>query len=135
MCLKTLNIPPDDRFLLLVEFSNAFNSVDISTLFREIKHHIFSIAAWMECCYGAQPILHLANHTILCCCGVQQGDPIVSLGFASALQPIVERIQREVPGLLINAWYLDDRTLCGSPHDLAGALSIIETEGTRVVCS
>ena len=49
-------------------------------------------------CYGARPILHLADHTILSC-------------------------------LLINAWYLDDGTLCGSPDNLAAALSIIEAEG------
>ena len=127
--LEDSNVPPDNRFILLVDFSNAFNSVDRSTLFREVRHRIPSIAAWMECCYGAQPILHLADHTILCCCGVQQGDPIGPLGFALALQPIVERIQCEVPGLLINAWYLDDGTLCGSPDNLAAALSIIEAEG------
>ena len=103
--------------------------MDRSTLFREVRHRIPSIAAWMECCYGAQPIFHLADRTILSCCGVQQGDPIGPLGFALALQPIVERIQREVPGLLINAWYLDDGTLCGSLDDLAAALSIIEAEG------
>ena len=36
---------------------------------------------------------------------------------------------REVPGLLINAWYLDDGTLCGCLDDLASALAIIEAEG------
>ena len=52
-------------------------------------------------------------------CGVQQGDPLGPLGFALALHPIIERIQAEVPGLLANAWYLDDGTLCGSPDNLA----------------
>ena len=61
--------------------------------------------------------------------GVQQGDPLGPLGLALALQPIVHRIEREVPGLLVNAWYLDDGTLCGSLEDLAAALSIIESEG------
>ena len=51
------------------------------------------------------------------------------LGFPLALQPIVDRIKHEVPGLLVNAWYLDDGTLCGSLDDLAAALSIIESEG------
>ena len=35
-----------------------------------------------------------------------------------------------MPGLLINAWYLDDGTLCGSPHDLREALDIIEEDGS-----
>ena len=41
----------------------------------------------------------------------------------------MERIKTEVPGLKINTWYLDDGTLCGSPADLAAALSIVEQDG------
>ena len=51
------------------------------------------------------------------------------LVFALALQPMVDRIKHDVPGLLVNAWYLDDGTLCGSLDDLAAALSISESEG------
>ena len=51
------------------------------------------------------------------------------LGFALTLQPIAQRIKAEVSGLRINVWYLDDRTLCGSPHDLVEALRIIEEDG------
>ena len=57
----------------------------------------------------------MGEHTILSCCGVQQGDPLGPLGFALALQPL-------------NAWYLDDGTLCGCPTDLCCALAIIEAE-------
>ena len=60
---------------------------------------------------------------------VQQGDPLGPLGFALTLQPIAERIREEVPGLKINAWYFDDRTLCGSACDLVKALKIIEEDG------
>ena len=38
------------------------------------------------------------------------------------LQPLLERIQQEAPGLLMNAWYLDDGTLCGSLSDLCTAI-------------
>ena len=82
--LEDPSIPPENRFILLVDFSNAFNSIDHSALFREVRLHTPSISAWMECCYGAQPILH---HTILSSSGVQQGDPLGPLGFAL---PIVE---------------------------------------------
>ena len=51
------------------------------------------------------------------------------LGFAMALQPVIERIKREVPDLLLNAWYLDDGTLCGTLDDLQSALAIIEEDG------
>ena len=83
----------------------------------------------MESCYGVQPILHLGDDTILSQSSVQQGDPLGPLGFALTHQPIIERIKEEVPGLKINAWYLDDGTLCGSPSDLLEALKIVEEDG------
>ena len=41
---------------------------------------------------------------------------------------IVERINNEVPGLALNAWYLDDGTLVGTLAELAAALAIIEQD-------
>ena len=126
---EDVSVPPDDSCTLLVDFSNAFNSVDREGMFRVVRARIPSMAAWLECCCGSQPLLHLGEHTILSCCGVQQGDPLGPLGFALALHPIIEKIKEEVPSLLINAWYLDDGTLCGSVGDLCSALAIIESEG------
>ena len=103
----------DSCHTLLLDFSDAFINID-----QEIRDHIPALSRWVENCYGAQPFLHFGDHTILSCCGVQQGDPLGPLCFALTLQPIVERIKREVPNLLINAWYLDDRTLCGQAEDL-----------------
>ena len=124
-CLEDRNILPEDHFILLVDFLNAFNSVDHSSLFWEVRHHTPSISAWVECCYGSHPLLRLGDHTISSSCGVQQGDPLGPLGFALTLH---QRIKREVPDLLINAWYLDDGILCGSLDSLASALAIIESE-------
>ena len=127
--LEDPNTPPVERWTLLLDFSNAFNSINWDRMFQEIRARIPSMAAWMESCYGVQPILHLGADSILSCSGVQQGDPLGPLGFALTLQPIVERFKAEVPGLNINAWYLDDGTLCETPDDLAEALWIVEEEG------
>ena len=86
----------------------------------------------MEACYSSQPLLHLGLDTICSCCGVQQGDLLGTLGFALTLHPVVERIKAEIPGLALNAWYLDNGTLVGSPGDLAAALHIIERDGPSV---
>ena len=120
---------PSDKWTLLLDFSNAFNSISRSHMFEEIQARIPTLTPWMESCYGTQPFLHLGDHTILSSSGVQQGDPLGPLGFALTLQPIIEHIRDEVPGLNINAWYLDDGSLCGSAAVLAKALKIVEDEG------
>jgi len=94
-----------------------------------VRARIPSMATWLQSCYSSQSILHLNDQVILSCCRVQQGDPVGPLGFALAIHPIVEKINEEVTGPHINAWYLDDGTLCGSLDDLAAALAIIEAEG------
>ena len=128
--LSDASLDPNNKWILQVDFSNAFNSVDRASMFDEVRSHVPSMAAWIESCYGFQPNLHLGAHSVISsCCGVQQGDPLGPLCFALALHPIVERIAEEVPGLLVNVWYLDDGTLCGSSDDLLKALKIIEEDG------
>ena len=120
--LEDDSIPPDHKHILLVDFSNAFNLVSRQILFEEVRSQITSLSAWMESSYGLQPVLLLNNQSILSCCRFQEGDPLGPLGFSLALHPIVRKIKEQVPGLIINAWYVDDSTLCGSPANLAKSL-------------
>ena len=121
--LENSNINSERKRMLLLDFSNAFNSISHKKMFEEVRSYIPSMAAWLECCYNVHSLLHLNHHTIVSCCGVQQGDPLGPLAFTLALQPIVERIKREVLDLYINAWCLDDGTLCGFAADLVAALA------------
>ena len=127
--LERGDLPVRSRWILLVDFSNAFNSVSREHMFREVRASLPGLSSWVECCYSTESHLIFGDHSLLSRCGVQQGDPLGPLCFALTLQPIVERIKREVPSLLCNAWYLDDGTLCGTPQDLDAALKIIEEEG------
>ena len=97
------NINHNEMWTLLLDFSNAFNSFSRQKLFKEVRAYIQSMAAWIECCYSVQPLLHLGDRTIFSCSGVQQGDPLGPLAFALTLHPIIQRIKREVPSLKINA--------------------------------
>jgi hypothetical protein len=56
--------------------------------------------------------------------GLHQGDRLGPLLFAVGLHPLVLRIQEEVPGLLIYAWYLDDGHLVGNPTNILRAFNI-----------
>ena len=121
--------PPNRRWMLFLNFRNAFNSINREAMFVELCQRVPGIAQWMEACYSTQPLLHLGSYSIRSCCGVQQGGPLGTLGFAITLQSIVEQIKAEVPNLTIDSWFLDDGTLMGSAEDLAAALNIVEAEG------
>ena len=123
LLLSNTSIPQSSQCCLLLDFSNAFNCIDRSFLFHETRSHFPALSHWLELSYGFQPILLFGDYSILSCTGVQQGDPLGPLAFSILLQPIIERIQDEVPGLNLNGWYLDDGILCGSLSDLQAALT------------
>ena len=55
--LEDPGIQPDARWTLLLDFSNAFNSVSREVLFREVRVRLPSMSAWIECCYSPQSLL------------------------------------------------------------------------------
>ena len=54
--LEDPGIHPDTRWTLLLDFSNAFNTVSCEVLCREVRAHLPSMLAWIECCYTPQPL-------------------------------------------------------------------------------
>ena len=58
---RDANIPQREQWTLLLDFSNAFNSIDKHSMFMEVRARIPSLAAWNECCYGARPILYTSR--------------------------------------------------------------------------
>ena len=127
--LEKPDLPPLSGWTLLIDFSNAISSVSREHIFSSLCPTLPGLSPWIKRCYCSHSILLLGDHSLLSCCGVQQGDPLGPLCFALTLQPVIERINRDVPNLLCNAWYLDDGTLSGTRQDLAAAMKIIEEEG------
>ena len=128
--LEDSNLPANEKWTLLLNFSNAFNCISRAYMFEEFRSYILSLSAWIKSLYGSQPIIYLGTNTILSCSWVQQGDSLGTLGFALTLHPIVTRMKEEIADLKVNTWYLDDGTLCGSPTHLAKAVGIIEEMGS-----
>ena len=71
-----------------------FNSIIREQMFEKARDHIPSIAPWIKCCYGSKPLLHLRDHVIHSCRGVQQGDHWAWRGFALT-QEQIQDLRRE----------------------------------------
>ena len=107
--LENESIAPGHCWTLLIDFTNAFNSIDCEYMFQKVKARIPSMSPWMNSWYQSQPLLHFGDRTNLSCPGVLQSDPHGPVGFALSLQPILKRIRDDVPGLLINACVIPGR--------------------------
>ncbi|XP_052622301.1 uncharacterized protein LOC128127679 [Lactuca sativa] len=117
--------------MLTVDFSNAFNLVDRSTLLHEVRLRCPSISLWVEFLYGQAARLYLGDTHIWSFTGVQQGDPLGPLLFAFMLHLLLHNI-RDNCKLLLYAWYLDDGTLIGDSEEVAKALDIIKAIGPKL---
>ena len=118
-----------DKWLLLVDAINAFNTANRKKGLQEVARTFPEILAWVTTCYGSSSILLFGNSIILSETGWHQGDPLASLLFAVELHPIVLKIKEEVPTLDLHAWFLDDGTQVGTVEELRTVVDILEREG------
>ena len=96
--------------VLQVDFKNAFNTVDRTTLLRAAAQRAPSSFNYLCYAYGSPAPLFVGDTIILSQAGTHQGCPLGPLGFALGLQDVAERIAKDA-GLLWSAWYKDDGLL------------------------
>ena len=125
-------IPADSKWVLQLDFANAFNTIAREKVFKEVRTHFPQLSLWVESCYGSQAFLRFGEAIITGTTGLHQGDPLASFLFALALFPLLVKIKEDVPELLAQLWYLDDGTLVGSLETLQQAYDIIAQEAPEL---
>ena len=98
------------------DFKNAYNTVSRSQILREVKEHCSALlpAAVMILQHDGLVHYQCDDGTIYyqkILEGVRQGDPLSTLFFCLALQPVLQRLTDAHPGLLVKA-FADD--LCAT---------------------
>ena len=109
--------------VLLIDFENAFNSVDRDTILDWSYEKAPECYPYVLNSYGSPSFLFYNDEIIESQSGVQQGDPIGPDLFSAALSKVTKKL--EDVNLSCNNFFLDDGILCGKPDDLLEALNII----------
>ena len=122
------NVPSGPKWTLHLDYSNSFSCINCEMTSRGESSYSFYVRLDGELLCGSTFATPWRSHHLELL-WYSTGRSFRSPGFALALHPIVEKIKKEVPGLLIEVWYLDDSTICGSAEHLLKALAISEEEG------
>ena len=89
------NVGSQEKVLLKVDFSNAFNCVSRTAVLAETQEHLPGLMRWVEWCYAGRTNLLFGGHTLDSEAGVQQGDPLGPLLFSLAVHPLATRLSKQ----------------------------------------
>ncbi|TIA67872.1 hypothetical protein E3P91_04199, partial [Wallemia ichthyophaga] len=102
----------DFKFLISLDFSNAFNSIKRSTLGKAIHRNLPSLFKAIKWAYDAPTPLIVNDSkstvTVESSEGVKQGDPMGPLLFSLAAKETLQQLQRQLEGRATLMAYLDD---------------------------
>ena len=105
---------PDTEATLLVDASNAFNTLNRKVALFNIQKRCPPLANVLINTYRQHPQLFVDGETLLSREGTTQGDPLAMVMYAIATVPLIHRLQHEV----IQVWYADDATAGGKLTNL-----------------
>ena len=105
---------PETEAVLLVDASNAFNSLNRQAALLNIRHLCPSIATALINTYRDPSSLFVDGSSLLSQEGTTQGDPLAMPMYAIATIPLI----RSLPSDVQQAWYVDDASASGGVPNL-----------------
>lgn len=98
---------PEVEAAIIVDASNAFNSLNRQNALRNIQHLCPSLATVLINTYREDVQLHIDGETLLSQEGTTQGDPLAMAMYAIGILPLIHRLKGES---VKQVWYADDAT-------------------------
>ena len=95
--------------VLLVDATNAFNSVNREVYLRNVQHLCPALAPIAINCYHLPASLFVGGESLLSNEGTTQGDPIAMPLYAIATLPLLCAVETEGA---VQVWYADDAGAC-----------------------
>ena len=96
--------------IILVDATNAFNSLNRQTALRNIRHLCPALSKVLINTYWDDVRLYINGETMLSQEGTTQGDPFAMAMYAIAVNPLIHRLKQDTTKQI---WFADDATAGG----------------------
>jgi hypothetical protein len=102
----------DERIVVKVDFTNAFNSMERAVFIAAVDHHLPVLAPFVRAAYSSPSTLYFGDRaTVPSAGGAQQGDPLGPALFALGCLACDHDLADVCGSGTARAWYLDDLTV------------------------
>ena len=101
--------------IILVDASNAFNSLNIKLALLNIHQLCPSIAIIQTNCYRSEIPLFIDGDIILSSKGTTQGEPLATVKYALGVLPLIHKLNQYS---VSQVWYADDTAALGTIQHL-----------------
>ncbi len=117
----------ENEAILLVDASNAFNSLNRQVALQNIRRTCPSIATALINTYREPTELFVDGNTLLSQEGTTQGDPLAMAMYGLATIPLIRRLE----GHCKQVWYADDSAAIGQIKQLRTWWDTLSKEGPK----
>ena len=74
--LSDNSLQEEEKWTLLIDFSNGFNMGDREAMLAEVREHFPQLYPWVASCYSQHSHLNFGDSSLSSQAGVQQGTPL-----------------------------------------------------------